>query len=89
MKFTEITTDKGTYRLTKMIEYGQEINSADWCYNYCMAIGPNAETRRKNLVSDGTLWEVLTALYFRWTCLPDCAVPELDADYRRNNRRLS
>lgn len=40
-------------------------------------------------VSDGTLWEVLTALYFRWTCLPDCAVPELDADYRRNNRRLS
>ena len=41
------------------------------------------------MVSDGTLWEVLTALYFRWTCLPDCAVPELDADYRRNNRRLS
>ena len=41
------------------------------------------------VVSDGTLWEVLTALYFRWTCLPDCAVPELDADYRRNNRRLS
>lgn len=41
------------------------------------------------LLSDGTLWEVLTALYFRWTCLPDCAVPELDADYRRNNRRLS
>ena len=41
------------------------------------------------IVSDGTLWEVLTALYFRWTCLPDCAVPELDADYRRNNRRLS
>ena len=40
-------------------------------------------------LSDGTLWEVLTALYFRWTCLPDCAVPELDADYRRNNRRLS
>ena len=40
-------------------------------------------------MSDGTLWEVLTALYFRWTCLPDCAVPELDADYRRNNRRLS
>ena len=32
-----------------MIEYGHEINSADWCYNYCMAIGPNAETRRKNL----------------------------------------
>ena len=49
MKVTEITTDKGTYRLTKMIEYGQEINSADWCYKYCMAIGPNAETRRKNL----------------------------------------
>ncbi len=43
----------------------------------------------KGLMSDGTLWEVLTALYFRWTCLPDCAVPELDADYRRNNRRLS
>ena len=40
-------------------------------------------------VSDGTLWEVQTALYFRWTCLPDCAVPVLDADYRRNNRRLS
>ena len=40
-------------------------------------------------VSDGTLWEVQTALFFRWTCLPDCAVPELAADYRRNNRRLS
>ena len=52
MKFTEITTDKGTYSLTKMIEYGQEINSADWCYNYCMAIGPNAETRRKNLAKN-------------------------------------
>ena len=40
-------------------------------------------------LSDGTLWEGQIALYFRWTCLPDCAVPELDADYRRNNRRLS
>ena len=40
-------------------------------------------------VSDGTLWEGQIALYFRWTCLPDCAVLELDADYRRNNRRLS
>lgn len=48
---------------------------------------------RKNIsdkeVSDGTLWEGQIALYFRWTCLPDCAVLELDADYRRNNRRLS
>ena len=42
-----------------------------------------------SMVSDGTLWEGQIALYFRWTCLPDCAVPELDADYRRNNRRLS
>ena len=40
-------------------------------------------------MSDGTLWEGQIALYFRWTCLPDCAVPELEADYRRNNRRLS
>ena len=40
-------------------------------------------------LSDGTLWEGQIALYFRWTCLPDCAVPELDADYRRNDRRLS
>ncbi len=40
-------------------------------------------------VSDGTLWEGQIALYFRWTCLPDCAVPELDADYRRNKSRLS
>ena len=40
-------------------------------------------------LSDGTLWEGQIALYFRWTCLPDCAVPELEADYRRNNRRLS
>lgn len=54
-----------------------------------------AKTRAKVLildpiqVSDGTLWEGQIALYFRWTCLPDCAVPELDADYRRNNRRLS
>ena len=43
----------------------------------------------KVMMSDGTLWEGQIALYFRWTCLPDCAVPELDADYRRNNRRLS
>lgn len=43
----------------------------------------------KLIMSDGTLWEGQIALYFRWTCLPDCAVPELDADYRRNNRRLS
>ena len=40
-------------------------------------------------MSDGILWEGQIALYFRWTCLPDCAVLELDADYRRNNRRLS
>ena len=52
MKVTEITTDKGTYRLTQMIEYGNEINGADWCYDYCMAIGPNAETRRKNLAKN-------------------------------------
>lgn len=43
----------------------------------------------QDYMSDGTLWEGQIALYFRWTCLPDCAVPELDADYRRNNRRLS
>ena len=43
----------------------------------------------KDQLSDGTLWEGQIALYFRWTCLPDCAVPELEADYRRNNRRLS
>lgn len=43
----------------------------------------------RHILSDGTLWEGQIALYFRWTCLPDCAVPELDADYRRNNRRLS
>ncbi|MCI6202905.1 MAG: hypothetical protein MR663_03130, partial [Lachnospiraceae bacterium] len=47
------------------------------------------EARFAAIVSDGTLWEGQIALYFRWTCLPDCAVPELDADYRRNNRRLS
>ena len=47
------------------------------------------EAMRKYWMSDGTLWEGQIALYFRWTCLPDCAVPELDADYRRNNRRLS
>ena len=51
------------------------------------------ETDKKLLflgyMSDGTLWEGQIALYFRWTCLPDCAVLELDADYRRNNRRLS
>ena len=47
MKVTEITTDKGTYRLTQMIEYGHEINSADWCYNYCMAIGPHSDVFRK------------------------------------------
>lgn len=44
---------------------------------------------KASTLSDGTLWEGQIALYFRWTCLPDCAVPELDADYRRNNRRLS
>ena len=41
------------------------------------------------LVSDGTLWEGQTALYFRWTCLPDGAVPELAAGFSRNDRRLS
>ena len=40
-------------------------------------------------VSDGTLWEVQTALYFRQTCLPDCAVSELAADSQRIDRRLS
>ena len=41
------------------------------------------------MVSDGTLWEVQTALYFRWTCLSDGAVPELAAGFGRNDRRLS
>lgn len=54
----------------------------------------NDGTRYKRLcsdgqVSDGTLWEVQTALYFRWTCLPDGAVPELAAGFSRNDRRLS
>lgn len=40
-------------------------------------------------VSDGTLWEGQIALYFRWTCLPDGAVPELAAGFSRNDRRLS
>ena len=40
-------------------------------------------------LSDGTLWEGQTALYFRWTCLPDCAVSELAADSQRIDRRLS
>ena len=44
---------------------------------------------RKCSVSDGTLWEGQTALYFRWTCLPDGAVPELAAGFSRNDRRLS
>ena len=43
----------------------------------------------KDTMSDGTLWEVQIALYFRWTCLPDCAVSELAAGFQRNNRRLS
>lgn len=42
-----------------------------------------------DIVSDGTLWEVQTALYFRWTCLSDGAVPELAAGFGRNDRRLS
>ena len=43
----------------------------------------------RNRMSDGTLWEGQTALYFRWTCLPDGAVPELAAGFSRNDRRLS
>ena len=42
--------------------------------------------KRAMIVSDGTLWEVQTALYFRWTCLPDGAVPELAAGSRRDDR---
>ena len=53
------------------------------------AVDIQNQSYKMNIVSDGTLWEVQTALFFRWTCLPDCAVPELAADYRRNNRRLS
>lgn len=37
-------------------------------------------------LSDGTLWEGQIALYFRWTCLPDGAVPELAAGSRRDDR---
>ena len=37
-------------------------------------------------MSDGTLWEGQIALYFRWTCLPDGAVPELAAGSRRDDR---
>ncbi len=44
---------------------------------------------RNGMLSDGTLWEGQTAFYFRWTCLPDCAVPELAADSPRVDRRLS
>ena len=40
-------------------------------------------------MSDGTLWEGQTALYFRWIYLPDCAVPELAAGSRRDDRKLS
>ena len=57
-------------------------------YKYIETCNHNA-INDPGCVSDGTLWEGQIALYFRWTCLPDCAVPELDADYRRNNRRLS
>ena len=62
------------------------IDDIDFSERECVVYGKGDKERK---VSDGTLWEGQIALYFRWTCLPDCAVPELDADYRRNNRRLS
>ena len=40
-------------------------------------------------MSDGTLWEVRTALWFRQKHISDCAAPVSDADYQRDNRRLS
>ena len=40
-------------------------------------------------LSDGTLWEAETALYFRGFCLPDCTVVWVTADYERSNRTLS
>ena len=39
-------------------------------------------------LSDGTLWQVLTAFYFRYIDLPDCAVSELTADSKRNDSTL-
>ena len=61
--------------------------SFDKIYN--MAIALYKENKKGDLVSDGTLWEGQTAFYFRWTCLPDCALPELAADSPRVDRRLS
>lgn len=58
-------------------------------FNEAEAVSDLEDSYTEEELSDGTLWEGQIALYFRWTCLPDCAVPELDADYRRNNRRLS
>ena len=52
-------------------------------------INKNSEVAFNDKLSDGTLWEGQTALYFRWIYLPDCAVPELAAGSRRDDRKLS
>ncbi len=84
-QYSYFTTTAGTVYPQQYGAHAQIFNSAP-----LPSLGSvNVTMETTAIVSDGTLWEVLTALYFRWTCLPDCAVPELDADYRRNNRRLS
>ena len=60
-----------------------------WVYMSTFVIGVVLILLKLVMLSDGTLWEVQTALGFRCYRLPDCAVPELAADSPRVDRRLS
>ena len=58
MKFTEITTDCGTYRFEQSACSNGGVFNAEGSYDYCMAIGPHSDTFRKvqarKLIAMGT-----------------------------------
>ena len=81
--------ENGQLQAWGYLEYAEPLSQKEMKDYELKAVSASVTRVNTPEMSDGTLWEGQIALYFRWTCLPDCAVPELDADYRRNNRRLS